>query len=96
MISSFCHTSLENFFYNDVVPKKAGWSNVASIVKRKLNMINAAKLLGDLRSPPNNKLEALSGSYKGFYSIRVNDQWRVIFKWSDNNGPSDVDVVDYH
>jgi proteic killer suppression protein len=96
MISNFAHSSLENFFFNDIVPKKVGWSNVANVVKRKLNMLNAAKFLGDLKSPPKNRLEALSGSYKGFYSIRANDQWRIVFKWSDSNGASEVDVVDYH
>jgi proteic killer suppression protein len=58
-------------------------------------MLDYAVELRDLRSPPGNRLEALKGDFAGFYSIRVNDQWRVIFRWSDL-GPEDVDVIDYH
>ena len=96
MIYNFANSLVEDFFYKDITPKRAGWVNLSSIVRRKLAMLNAAKLLGDLKSPPSNRLESLSGYYKGFYSIRVNDQWRVIFKWSDQFGPSEVDIVDYH
>ena len=72
-----------------------GWGNVARIVGRKLDMLNYAADLRDLRSPPGNRLEALKGNWRGFHSIRVNDQWRVVFRWSES-GPEDVDVVDYH
>lgn len=58
-------------------------------------MLDYAVELRDLRSPPGNRLEALKGDFAGFYSIRVNDQWRVIFRWSDL-GPEEVDVIDYH
>ncbi len=58
-------------------------------------MLHYAADLGDLRSPPANRLEALRGDLIGFHSIRVNDQWRVIFRWTAA-GPTDVDVVDYH
>lgn len=58
-------------------------------------MIDAASTLEDLRSPPGNRLEALKGDRKGQHSIRINDQWRVCFKWTDN-GPEDVEVCDYH
>ena len=61
----------------------------------KLDVINAAQALDDLRSPPGNRLEALRGELKGFYSIRINNQWRIIFKWSENNA-SDVQIIDYH
>ena len=61
---------------------------------RKLDVLNAAHRLDDLRSPPGNRLEALSSSLAGFYSIRVNSQWRVIFRWED--GASEVSLVDYH
>jgi toxin HigB-1 len=64
---------------------------------RKLRILNAAKQLADLRVPPGNRLEALRGSRKGQWSIRINDQWRVCFRWSANQGgPSDVEIVDYH
>jgi len=62
---------------------------------RKLDMINAASALGDLRSPPGNRLEVLRGRLKGFHSIRVNEQWRVIFRWSDGQA-HEVQLLDYH
>ena len=65
------------------------------IARRKLRMINNARRLDDLRIPPANRLEALKGDMKGQHSIRVNDQWRVCFRWSDA-GVSDVQIVDYH
>ena len=58
-------------------------------------MLNAATNVNDLRSPPSNRLEGLRGDLKGFYSIRINDQWRVIFRWSDADA-SDVQLIDYH
>ena len=58
-------------------------------------MIDYAHVLDDLRSPPGNRLEALKGNLRGMHSIRVNDQWRIIFRWTEA-GPADVDVVDYH
>jgi len=58
-------------------------------------MIEAALVLDDLRSPPGNRLEGLSGDLAGWFSIRVNDQWRIIFRWVDN-GAEDVTLVDYH
>ena len=61
----------------------------------KLDLINAAGALNDLRVPPGNQLEALRGDLKGFHSIRINDQWRIIFKWVDNNA-EEVQIVDYH
>ena len=62
---------------------------------RKLDMIRYADQLVDLLSPPANRLEALRGSLEGLYSIRVNDQWRIVFRWTPS-GATDVDVVDYH
>jgi proteic killer suppression protein len=64
-------------------------------IERKLAMLHAATMLDDLRSPPGNRLEALSGDRKGQHSIRVNDQFRVCFRWTAA-GPEDVEVVDYH
>ncbi len=58
-------------------------------------MLDYAYDLKDLRSPPGNKLEALKGNLVGYHSIRINDQWRVVFRWTDN-GPTDVDILDYH
>lgn len=62
---------------------------------RKLDMIDAAAKLQDLQSPPGNRLEALRGDLRGFFSIRINDQWRVIFRWQQLDA-HDVRVVDYH
>lgn len=62
---------------------------------RKLDMLNAATKLSDLRVPPNNRLEKLSGDLDGYWSIRVNDQWRIIFEWSDSDAYR-VSLVDYH
>jgi len=62
---------------------------------RKLDMINAARTLLDLRSPPGNRLEPLRGSWRGFHSIRVNDQWRIVFRWSDDQA-HEVRLIDYH
>jgi proteic killer suppression protein len=61
----------------------------------KLAMLNAAAMLDDLKVPPGNRLEALAGDRKGQHSIRVNDQWRVCFKWA-KAGPADVEIIDYH
>lgn len=69
--------------------------DIVRVALRKLDMLNAARRLEDMRSPPGNRLEALSGDLDGFYSIRVNEQWRIIFVWSES-GVSDVSLVDYH
>ena len=61
----------------------------------KLDVLNAAQSLKDLRSPPGNRLEALKGDLLGFHSIRINSQWRIIFHWADGNA-LDVQIVDYH
>jgi len=61
----------------------------------KLDILNAAKDLKDLRSPPGNKLEALKGNLSSFYSIRINSQWRIVFRWIDGN-VQDVQITDYH
>jgi proteic killer suppression protein len=62
---------------------------------RKLAMLDAAEILADLRVPPGNRLEKLSGDRAGQYSIRINRQWRVCFRWTDA-GPEDAEIVDYH
>jgi proteic killer suppression protein len=66
------------------------------IARRKLNMISLARSLDDLKSPPSNRLEKLKGRLAGFYSIRINDQWRVVFKWWDEGTAHGVRIVDYH
>jgi proteic killer suppression protein len=68
---------------------------VQRVAWRKLAMLDAAEVLADLRIPPVNRLEKLSGDRAGQYSIRINQQWRVCFRWSDA-GPEEVEIVDYH
>ena len=69
--------------------------NIAKVARRKLRQLEIAGQLNDLRIPPGNHLEALGGNRTGFHSIRINDQWRVCFRWTDA-GPTDVEIVDYH
>jgi len=66
-----------------------------AVARRKLRMLNSAATLDDLRIPPANRLEALKGDRKGQHSIRINDQWRVCFRWKDGDA-HDVEIVDYH
>ncbi|MGE0650530.1 MAG: type II toxin-antitoxin system RelE/ParE family toxin [Alphaproteobacteria bacterium] len=70
------------------------FGNIARVARRKLDMLHAARLLSDLASPPGNRLEALSGDRKGQHAIRINDQFRLCFIWSD--GAEAVEIVDYH
>ena len=71
------------------------FSAVARVATRKLAQLDAAETLDFLRSPPGNRLELLKGGRKGQYSIRVNDQYRICFRWTAQ-GPADVELVDYH
>jgi len=90
--------SFRNKLTADALDGKAGKgfpSNILRIARRKLEMVNAASILEDLRSPPGNRLEALTGDRKGQHSIRVNDQYRICFIWTDE-GPTDVELTDYH
>lgn len=71
------------------------WANIESVARRKLRQLQIAGSLQDLRVPPGNRLELLKGDRAGHYSIRVNDQYRVCFRWTAM-GPADVEIVDYH
>ncbi len=93
MILSFADEETEEFFNSGKT--KASWQAVKGIAARKLDALHAAINLDDLRSPPGNKLEALKGDRIGQHSIRVNDQWRVCFIWTDA-GPENVEICDYH
>lgn len=75
--------------------KSKRFSNVANVAARKLAQLDAASTLEFLRSPPGNRLEALVGNRKGQYSIRINDQFRICFRWT-TEGPTDIEIVDYH
>jgi len=71
------------------------FANIADVARRKLRQLEIANRLEDLRVPPGNHLEALTGNRSGIYSIRINDQWRVCFGWTDA-GAENVEIVDYH
>jgi proteic killer suppression protein len=92
VIRSFGDKQTEALFRDEFVRQFQG---VARPAKRKLEAVNAARRLDDLTIPPSNRLEKLKGNLDGFYSIRVNDQWRVVFRWIDGE-PHNVQVVDYH
>jgi toxin HigB-1 len=70
-------------------------TDLQEIARRKLRMLNNSQNIADLQIPPSNRLEKLKGNLKEYYSIRINDQWRVIFKWEKGNA-SQVEIVDYH
>ena len=70
-------------------------TEIQQIGRRKLRMLNNSQNVTDLRIPPSNRLEKLIGKRKEYYSIRINNQWRIIFKW-ENNHASEVEIIDYH
>ena len=75
--------------------KSTRFGSILKVATRKLTQLEAAATLEFLRSPPGNRLEALKGDREGQFSIRVNDQWRICFRWTPQ-GPEDVEIVDYH
>ena len=94
-IISFADASSEEFFKIGKTKKPVGWQGVQKVALRKLDMIEYAKTLDDLKSPPNNRLEKLKGTLSAFHSIRINDQWRIIFRWNNGNAEN-VEIIDYH
>ena len=93
MIISFGSKETESIWIGDQVKK---WPvNFQVIARRKLRMLNNSQNLADLRIPPANRLEKLSGNLKNYYSIRINKQWRIIFKWNNGNA-LDIKIIDYH
>jgi proteic killer suppression protein len=94
-IRSFASRTVEGFFLEGRVSTSVGWARIATVAARKLDMLDYAERLADLASPPGNRLEALKGRLLGFHGIRVNDRWRVVFRWTES-GPAEVDIVDYH
>jgi proteic killer suppression protein len=70
-------------------------ADLVKVARRKLVLLDAAKRLGDLKVPPGNRLEELKGDLKGYHSIRINDQWRIVFQWTAE-GPKNVRIDDYH
>ncbi len=96
MIASFADAATEALFHGERGgPIRRIPPDIRSTAIRKLDLVNAAHELRDLRVPPGNRLEALKGDLLGKHSIRINDQWRVVFRW-ENGGAHDVEIVDYH
>jgi proteic killer suppression protein len=97
MIRSFANSGTEDVF--DGVSSKGSRQTCPTrlwrIARRKLDQVNQAQRLDDLRAPPANRLEPLRGDRRGQHSIRINDQYRLCFRWT-NHGPEDVEIVDYH
>lgn len=93
MIRSFGSKETENIWNGNRVKKLP--VEIQKIGRRKLRMLNNSQDIQDLRVPPSNRLEKLSGNLKDFYSIRINKQWRIIFTWKNGNA-YEVKIVDYH
>lgn len=92
MILSFADADTSQLFREE---KNRRFAAIARVALRKLIQMNRAGLLSDLAVPPGNRLEALRGDRAGFHSIRINDQWRIVFRWTER-GPAEVAIVDYH
>jgi toxin HigB-1 len=96
MIISFGDRATEDLYHGRQTSRIRRFpKSILPIALRKLDMIARAHELVDLRAPPGNRLELLKGNLEGYYSIRINDQWRVVFKWEGHNA-SEVVIVDYH
>lgn len=92
MIQSFADADTQQIFHEE---KSRRFAAIARVALRKLMQMNRADGLSDLAVPPGNRLEALRGDRSGFHSIRINDQWRIVFRWTES-GPAEVAIVDYH
>ena len=94
VIRSFKGKFAEPILQGRMVPKGFP-AKLTKVARRKLTMVDAATFLEALNSPPGNRLKALKADLTGKHSIRINDQWRVVFRWTDS-GPEDVEIIDYH
>ncbi len=92
MIQSFLDRDTEELFRTE---SNRRFAAIARVALRKLIQMNQAERLDDLKVPPGNRLELLKGRLAGFHSIRINDQWRIVFRWAES-GPEEVAIVDYH
>lgn len=93
MIRSFADRESERIWHG--TPSRRLPADIQQVVRRKLRMLNSAATLEDLRIPPANRLEAMKGDRRGQHSIRINDRWRVCFRWKDGDA-HDVEIIDYH
>ena len=92
MIKGFADRLTERLFQDKPVPR---YGQIERVARRKLLYLHSARSLNDLRLPPGNRLEALKGDRAGQHSIRINDQWRICFRWESGNA-CEVEIVDYH
>jgi proteic killer suppression protein len=97
MIQSFANTGSEDVFngHNTRAARKACPQALWPIAARKFDQLDSIEMLAELRIPPGNRLEELLGNRRGQYSIRINQRYRICFKWTES-GPSEVEIVDYH
>ena len=96
MIRSFADRATEDLFHGRRTKAVRKFPpRVVAAAQRKLDMLHAARELRDLASPPGNRLEALRGNMKGYHSIRINNQWRIVFSWKTSDA-FEVQVIDYH
>jgi len=96
MIASFGDAATEELFHGRTTARVRRLpADMVRAAARKLDMVDAAHVLEDLRSPPGNRLEALKGDLAGLHSIRINQQWRIVFRWKDG-AAHEVKIVDYH
>lgn len=96
MIRSFATRGTRDIFEGlDTIARRACPESIWTVARRKLDQLNQATDLSDLRAPPGNRLEKLRGDRRGQHSVRINDQFRVCFRWS-REGPGAVEIVDYH
>ena len=93
MIKSFSDKNTEDLFNRQKVKRYP--SSILKVAYRKLLLIDAVDRINDLKVPPGNRLEKLPGNLSGKYSIRINEQWRIVFVWNENNA-YEVKVIDYH
>ena len=93
MITSFGYKDTKKIWEGERI--KGLSTEIQEMARRKLRMLNNSQDLNDLQIPPSNRLEKLKGNLKDFYSIRINNQWRIIFKWNNGNAEQ-VEIIDYH
>ena len=92
MIKNFRYPETRSLYEGHRIPR---FANLRTVAERKLQMLDSASTLDFLRAPPGNRLEALKGDRAGQHSIRINNQWRICFNWTEE-GPTNVEIVDYH
>ena len=95
-ITSYANKETQHFDLTGKISKKCKWRAVENIARRKLDILVYGTKVDDFKVPPGNRFEWLQGDLKGFASIRINDQWRIIFKVNKNHELEDVEIIDYH